>query len=120
MEIETNASVSDQKPKEVDEASEEEQGEKRDRKNVVKNIVKAFESWIREELTLEKSKESILPLQNCRKALERMIAKIKFNNRLINSVLNNPNLTVLFERFLKEEALIWLENSKIKDRTSHK
>lgn len=96
VEIETTASVSDQKPKDIDEQSPEEQEEKRDRKNVVKNIIKAFESWIRQELTTDKSRENFLPLQNCRKALERMIAKIKFNNRLINSVLNNFNLACLF------------------------
>jgi cellulose biosynthesis protein BcsQ len=88
-------------------------------KNVVKNIVKAFESWLRQELSQEIYRENT-SLQNSRKTLERMVAKVKFNNRLINNLIKNQNLNSMFERFLRDHASEWLEQSKIKDRVSHK
>lgn len=95
IELDTNASLEDQKFKPAEETSTEEQLEKRDRKNVVKNIVKAFESWLRQELSQEKYRDQT-SLHNSRKTLERMVVKVKFNNRLINNLINNSNLNNMF------------------------
>lgn len=119
IELETSASIEDHRFKHIEETSTEENCEKRDRKNVVKNIVKAFESWLRQELSQEIYRENT-SLQNSRKTLERMVAKVKFNNRLINNLIKNQNLNSMFERFLRDHASEWLEQSKIKDRVSHK
>jgi hypothetical protein len=85
---------------------------------VVKNIVKSFENWLGSQAASEQFGESC-SLHNIRKCLHRMITKIKFNNRLVNSMVENQNIHGLFEQFLSTEARSWLEQSKIKDRTSH-
>jgi hypothetical protein len=100
----------------------EEQGKssgQRDRKNVVKNIVKAFHLWLKVELTDEKSKETIT-IHNKLKTLSRMMTKTKFNNRLINSIASNISLNPMFERFLSTETDKWLDSSKIYDKVAHK
>lgn len=82
---------------------------------MVKNIIKAFESWLRVISEQEGNPE----YTNSRKLLNRMITKVKFNNQLINEILANANLNSAFEEFLDTEATNWLNSSKIRDRLSH-
>lgn len=112
---ETNASSSSSKNKDDDSDMGGLDGCRRDKKNVVKNIVKAFECWLK--TTAEDQDNAAYA--DCRKVLLKMMNKIKFNNQLINGILANSALNSTFEEFLKAEASSWLNNSKIKDRLSH-
>lgn len=112
---ETSACDSSQKNKEeeVDLASLE--VSKRDKKNVVKNIIKAYESWLKAIPDQPNSQV----YQDCRLSLAELLEKIKFNNNLVNAILGNPALNSTFEEFLLTDATRWLNCSKIKDRLSH-
>ena len=48
-----------------------------------------------------------------------MVTKVRFNNRLVNSILANQGLRPLFEEYLETSAEEWLSQSKIKDREAH-
>lgn len=90
-----------------EDCEEESLGRKRDKKNVVKNIVKAFECWLRERLA-EGEFKGDTAFHNTKKVLDRMILKVKFNKRLITCIKKNDSLNKLFERFLRHEATLWL------------
>lgn len=102
----------------VDTSCSDEKQEKENKKNVVKNIVKAFDAWVSASDVARKF-ESAASFQNIRKRLQRMITRIKYNNRLVNSIVACENLRELFEEFLQQEASSWLEKSKIKDKLAH-
>ncbi|KAL4479610.1 hypothetical protein ABPG72_004206 [Tetrahymena utriculariae] len=103
---------------------------KRDRKNLVKNFIKAFRGFINnpsdepEVLAILKEALSdssqIMPeLNSIRKNFEKFISKKNYNNTLMVELIQNQEFNVLFSYFLKEKAQEWIYSSKIKDKLSH-
>ncbi len=83
-----------------------------DRKNLVKNVAKAFRSWLQFN---ESAREDCLA---SRQVLEDLFSKKKFNNRLVLSLASEP-LKTHFAEFLAGPAEEWLSNSKINDKQAH-
>lgn len=91
-ESDTNASTSSSKAKEEDLEMTSLDCSRRDKKNVVKNIIKAFEVWLKGAL----AKDSGQGYAESKKVLDKLLAKIKFNNQLIVSILASSTLLPAF------------------------
>ena len=74
--------------------------EKKDKKNIVKNIVKLFLSWLEKRCGDRNDKK----LDEAQDTLRELVAKENFNNRLIKNIVNNDYVNKVFEHFLSENA----------------
>ncbi|KAL4435108.1 hypothetical protein ABPG74_003601 [Tetrahymena malaccensis] len=103
---------------------------KRDRKNLVKNFIKAFRGFINNQSdepevlavlkeALSDPSQIISELNSIRKNFEKFISKKNYNNTLMVELIQNQEFNVLFSYFLKEKAQEWIYSSKIKDKLSH-
>ena len=87
---------------------------KKDKKNIVKNIIKLFVNWL--ERNNHKS------LSHCFSSLTQLktLLKIyKFNNSLIYKMTNNGFLWKLFQYFLQTDAHLAIHKSNIMDKETH-
>lgn len=89
--------------------------EKKDKKNIVKNIVKMFHTWL-ESMNIEKKSNSA---SDAFSELNRLISMEKFNNRLIKNIVRNQHVAKLFHGFLTESAEDDVKYSRIQDKESH-
>lgn len=98
---------------------------KADKKNVVKNFMKAFKgyvtSWgdpetIKKIADLKDDKE----LNDFRKNYLVYEKKRKYNNRLMKEMILSRVYKNIFRHFLEKEAVKWLENSLVQDKPGHK
>ncbi|EAR84470.1 hypothetical protein TTHERM_00691680 (macronuclear) [Tetrahymena thermophila SB210] len=103
---------------------------KRDRKNLVKNFIKAFRGFINNpsdepevlvvlKEAISESSQIMSELNSIRKNFEKFISKKNYNNTLMVELIQNQEFNVLFSYFLKEKAQEWIYSSKIKDKLSH-
>ncbi len=84
----------------------------KDRKNLVKNIGKAFRSWL---LFNESAREDC---RASRPVVDELFSRHNFNNRLVLA-LASPPLKSVFAEFLMGPAQQWLQESKIHDKHAH-
>ncbi|KAL4430419.1 hypothetical protein ABPG74_013269 [Tetrahymena malaccensis] len=99
---------------------------KADKKNVVKNFVKAFVSEVKkdqnilnslDEMNQKDSKKSSYS-QKLKKFLNYM-KKSKFNNLFIKQLISNSEYSSMFQSFLLNKADDWLTNSNVQDKETH-
>ena len=94
-----------------------------DRKNIVKNFVKAFRSFVHcvvENSLVQEIKQlrNGEELEQFRRTFEDWISARNFNNSLIIDLMSNQ-YSDLFDYFLKERAEDWISQSKILNKSSH-
>jgi len=97
---------------------------KGDKKNVVKNFVKAFRGflcqWGDEEKVMQYAE---LPnkkrLEEYRQEWIEFEKSAKYNNRLIKQLLTNSKFQYTFVYFLQNSATEWLRDSGVVDKKSH-
>lgn len=90
-----------------------EQGGKNDKKNIVKNVINAYLKYLRNINEDSRETEHHINL------LKDLINAKKYNNQLVTSIVTQEVLRTYFKRFLVEEANVWLERSKIKNKKSY-
>ena len=83
---------------------------KKDKKNIVKNVVNSFLKFLRA------LKEKGRDLETEIEQLNKLISSKKYNNQLITSIIKEENLRACFKFFLSTEAQNWLGKSKINNK----
>lgn len=95
-----------------------------DKKNVVKNFMKAFKaylvSWgdpstIKQVLALQSDQE----LSEFRKNYQQYEKKRKYNNKFMKEMILNSIYKPIFRHFLEFEAGKWLDKSLVQDKSGH-
>ncbi len=81
-------------------------GASRDTKNVVKNILRMFKNWLRND-----SREPAIRTS--------FFEKRKFNNSLVFAIAYEPTPRKAFLEFLQNSARQMLEESKVQDKGAH-
>ena len=89
--------------------------EKKDKKNIVKNIIKIFISWL-EKKKIDKAPEEF---EKAEKELKNVLTVENFNNRLIKSIISNEVINSIFFTFLIHDANEEVKYSRIHDKESH-
>lgn len=89
--------------------------EKKDKKNIVKNIVKIFLSWLQKK-DQEKKTEV---WETALKELKNLLEVQNFNNRLIKNLVGNKAINKAFLAFLTDDAEDQIKYSRIQDKQSH-
>ena len=88
---------------------------KKDKKNIVKNIIKMFLSWLQSK----KNEKDLSQYDFAASELREMMAAENYNNRLIKNISNNDKTCKSFVQFLTENAVEEIKYSRIKDKESH-
>lgn len=109
---------------EMEESEEVSQYNKVDKKNVVKNYVKAFRGYLLnwgdlKELLAILQTDSLYELEKVRRAYQLYEKKKKYNNKLMKDLLLNKKFKDLFQYFLLHRAQQWLNTSSVIDKESH-
>ncbi|EAR98963.1 hypothetical protein TTHERM_00997680 (macronuclear) [Tetrahymena thermophila SB210] len=98
---------------------------KAEKKNVVKNFVKAFKSFLNESENKDKVTQLLRmkepkELEQFRQRFSAYLKKKKFNNKLIKDLLMNQSYSAVFEFWLLNYAQDWLFiHSKVENKDSH-
>jgi len=97
--------------------------EKRDRKNVVKNYIKAFRSFVNSPVEEPEVMRLVnltdrADIDSMRHRFEAFIRARNFNNQLIVDLIKSE-FNELFVYFLEHRAGEWLKNSKVNDKLAH-
>lgn len=95
-----------------------------DKKNVVKNFVKAFDSYFLDphndqEILSLFNIPSREVLKKSRLAYEKLEKGMKYNNKMIIAIIYSEFKDV-FQHFLAVEADKWIQNSSVFDKDAHK
>ncbi|KAL4477057.1 hypothetical protein ABPG72_015370 [Tetrahymena utriculariae] len=100
---------------------------KADKKNIVKNFVKAFTSEVKkdenilnslDEFNQKESKKSSYSQKL--KKFQNYMKKSKFNNLFIKQLISNSEYSSIFQLFLLNKADDWLKNSNVQDKETHR
>ncbi|KAL4465060.1 hypothetical protein ABPG72_012243 [Tetrahymena utriculariae] len=95
-----------------------------DKKNVVKNFVKAFDSFFldphNDQLILSITQiQSRDQLKKYRFAYEKLEKSMKYNNKMIIAIIYSE-FKDIFQHFLQTEADKWIQNSSVFDKEAHR
>ncbi|KAL4438070.1 hypothetical protein ABPG74_016849 [Tetrahymena malaccensis] len=98
---------------------------KAEKKNVVKNFVKAFKTFLNELENQNKiiqllGMKDLKELEQFRQRFSGYLKKKKFNNKLIKDLLMSQSYSAVFEQWLLNYAQDWLfTHSKVENKDSH-
>ncbi|EAR84094.1 hypothetical protein TTHERM_00756420 (macronuclear) [Tetrahymena thermophila SB210] len=100
---------------------------KADKKNVVKNFVKAFMSEVKKDESIlntldefnQKDSKKFSYSQKLKK-FQNYMKKSKFNNLFIKQLISNSEYSSIFQSFLLNKADDWLTNSNVQDKETHR
>ena len=94
-------------------SAEEDNTKKRLTKNLAKNFIKAFVNYLEDSKNEENSS-----LIECK--MNVLISRQKYNNSLIQRIIDEEELRPFFIDFLKHHARNWILHSKIREKTVHR
>ena len=89
--------------------------EKKDKKNIVKNLIKIFLAWLDKKNTDTTLKE----FEDIKEEMKKLLSKENFNNRLIKEMIENKMINRQFLHFLTDTADEDVKASRINDKESH-
>ncbi|EAR87598.1 hypothetical protein TTHERM_00071050 (macronuclear) [Tetrahymena thermophila SB210] len=95
-----------------------------DKKNVVKNFVKAFDSFFldshNDQLVMNIAQiQSRDQLKKYKFAYEKLEKSMKYNNKMIIAIIYSEYKDI-FQHFLQTEADKWIQNSSVFDKEAHR
>ncbi len=67
--------------------------QKKDKKNIVKNIVKSYLAWLKAEIVRDNPNSFILKSKN---KMDDLLVEMKFNNQLVITMIRDPVLNSSF------------------------
>ncbi|EAS07002.2 hypothetical protein TTHERM_00841280 (macronuclear) [Tetrahymena thermophila SB210] len=94
------------------------------KKNVVKNIVKAFQRYLKseefkQEIETILEKHSSISYEPFLKKYLSYEKKKSYNNNLIKLLINNEDFSSVFKFFIKNRSKQMLQNSNVSDKITH-
>ncbi|KAL4510504.1 hypothetical protein ABPG72_004658 [Tetrahymena utriculariae] len=103
---------------------EETKSVKQSAKNVPKNFIKAFKSFMNsvgEKLVIQnlKNYKSTDEYERLKQKLNNIVKFNKINNEMIIYLIQNEEFTDVFYFFLRNRGTVWIEESQIKDKEIH-
>ncbi|KAL4498020.1 hypothetical protein ABPG72_014877 [Tetrahymena utriculariae] len=96
--------------------------QKSNKKNVVRNLMRAFKQYFLNRKTSEQIVKLFFPSQNAKEVqqkFKRYFSQRKFNHHSIKQLVQHDKYGVVFHQFLKEHSQSYLQKSSVKMQELH-